>query len=265
MRRALPHVVTVAATTALLAAFSCKTFDLPAETCNPTGLFTQVPDDAGVEDRRCDRCLEDHCCDLVGACNQKPGCADIVSRSQTCVLGAGLRAARDEASCARSNGLETMKEASDVYRCMRDGCGTQCGLPVCQVEKAAVLLHNAKCDQCFSGSCCKQLNACYGSRACKLMIECIDAECGDTLGSSLKGVGLAGFGEERLCASPTAPPDFKGPECIRRCLCRYKDNDQGLPLAGAARPFALAQGVYECGGVAGCGDDCLGGRDEAGL
>jgi hypothetical protein len=96
------------------------------------------------------------------------------------------------------------------------------------------------------------------------MLECIDVECGDQLGISLKSLSLDA-GEEQLCAGASAPPDFRGPECVRRCLCRYKDNDQGLPLAGALRPFTLAEDVYGCGVVAGCGDDCLGGRDEAGL
>jgi hypothetical protein len=263
MARALPAVVLVGALAALTAALSCKTFDLPAETCNPAGLFTPVPDDAGTADTRCGRCLEDHCCDLVGVCGQKAGCADTVNHVQGCVLGAGLRGARDEASCATKSDLAGQPEANDVYRCMRDSCGSQCGLPVCQVEKAAVLIHNAKCDQCFSGSCCRQLNACYGSRACKLMIECIDRECGDELGTSLKTLSL-GSDEAHLCAAATAPPDFHGPECVRRCMCRYKDNDQGLPPVGAPRPFALAGEVYGCGAVAGCGDDCLGGRDEAG-
>jgi hypothetical protein len=260
----------VAATLVLALIFSCKTFDLPAETCNPSSLNAQQSGDCG-------RCLEDHCCDAVGVCERTDGCADIVRRTQACVLAAGLNGASSERSCAATSEL-TLKngaalahpEADGAYRCMRSGCGAQCGLPVCQVDQAARLIRNASCDECFAGACCTQLNRCYANRACKLTLECIITGCGSALGPALRdpaaAVPAGALGDpgaiDALCKDP--PPETGFPACVRKCLCQYRGNDLGLPPSGdSLSPPNLAASVYSCGRDARCGDACLAGPDDA--
>lgn len=260
-------LLVLAAAGALAAAFSCKTFDLPAETCNPSSLSTEkAPAD-------CDRCMEDNCCDLVGVCERTEGCAGVVSQTQQCILDVGPQGASSEKSCAELSTLTRKKdggvelehpEADNAYRCMRKECGTQCGLPVCQVDQAARLILNPPCDQCFAGACCNELNRCYENRACKLTLECIIASCGSTLGAALRDANAAppdaGVGDPAsvatLCAEPP-PPQVGLPECVRSCLCAYRGNDLGLPPSGdALSPIALATAVYACGRKAACGDAC---------
>lgn len=275
MRHSLVSAMAVVTVSVLAASFSCKTFDLPNETCDPRRL------DAKRElgepaDGTCSRCLEDRCCDLVGSCDRKGGCAETVSAVHRCVLEQPLAGARREQQCAVSAGLAGDPEANDAYRCMRGQCGLECGLPVCKVDPAAVLIQNATCDGCFAGSCCPQLNACYGSRACKLMIECVAQSCGTQLGRALvddatrppRALPLdatdGGTSGADFCDDAGAPSDFTAPECVRRCLCKFRNNDQGLPPEDlAARPVTLAYRVYECGANAGCGPSCLAGPEDA--
>lgn len=250
----------------LATAFSCKTFDLPAETCNPTSLSSEN----ALGD--CDRCLEDHCCDAVGVCERTEGCANLVSNTQECILKVGLQGASSEKGCAEINQITTTKdgsadllhpEADGAYRCMRGSCGAQCGLPVCQVDQAARLILNPPCDQCFAGACCTQLNQCYEKRACKLTLECIIESCGSSLGAALSdptaGPPDVGAGDPAgiaaLCGVPPARTGL--PECVRSCLCAYRGNDLGLPPSGdSLSPIALAASVYACGRAARCGTAC---------
>lgn len=256
---------------ALGAAFSCKTFDVPNETCDPSKhhggeLTTPL---SGVS---CDRCLEDSCCDAVGVCERKERCAEAVSAVHACVIREGLAGARKETACAEAQKLGEIAEADTAYRCMRDRCGAECGLPVCRVDPAALLIHSANCDGCFASSCCPQLNECYASRACKLTIECIVQECGEALGSTLTpgildgapdaGTGI--FNGQQLCGSDGGTFDGGPPVCVRKCLCAFKDNDQGLaPTELAKRPVNLALAVYRCGVSAGCGTSCSESSDAA--
>ncbi len=46
------------------------------------------------------------------------------------------------------------------------------------------------------------------------------------------------------------------PECVRQCLCAYKDHDQGLMPPAAKQPLTLAFDVYRCAGDADCGPKC---------
>lgn len=272
--RVFRNLLAVSAALVLATVFSCKTFDLPAETCNPSLLHASAP---GTED--CGRCLEDHCCDAVGVCERTTGCAGIVSQTQFCVLNQGINGASAEKSCAEGSGLTLTKdkklvnpEADGTYRCMRGECGAQCGLPVCKVDKAALLIRNARCDECFAGGCCAPLNRCYENRACKLMLECIINTCGSELGKALKDPtggppdgSVGSRAETDLLCSDHPPPNIGIPDCVRTCLCRYRDNDQGLPPENdALLPASLAQSVYFCGKDAQCGDRCTPGRDEAG-
>jgi hypothetical protein len=265
MRRSLVLAAVVAA---LAAAFSCKTFNLPNETCDPSKMHggeLMTPLDVGS----CNRCLEDRCCDAVGVCERKDGCTAAVSAVHACVIHEGLAGARKETACADAQKLGEVQEADTTYRCMRDQCGAECGLPVCRVDPAALLIQSANCDACFSSSCCPQLNECYASRACKLTIECIVKECGSALGSTLiPGVlngapdaGTGVFDGAKLCATDagTGGP----PACIQKCLCAFKDNDQGLPSTELARrPVNLALAVYQCGVNAGCGPSCSDSADS---
>lgn len=270
MGRPSPMILVGAASLALAAAFSCKTFDLPAETCDPSTLDAKRDLQS---DGDCSRCLEDRCCDEVGECERKDGCGTMVRATQKCVLDHELKGAEFEKECAR----ETVKlqpgtkrpanqEADGAYRCMRANCGAQCGLPVCKVDQAARLIRNAKCDGCFAGGCCGELNRCYASRACKLMLECIIGQCGDTLGTSLQaaardvggGDGSADIDPAKVCDQHAKnPASFGDRACVFGCLCKYADNDQGLPPAQLElQPFNLARDVYVCGGAARCGEEC---------
>ena len=211
----------------------------------------------------CNRCLEDRCCEQVGTCERTNGCTELVSSVHACVLDAGLAGAQDEKACAEEQMLAQTPPADDAYRCMRDSCGNECGLPVCKVDPAALLIQTADCDSCFSSSCCSELNACYASRACKLTVECIVRECGTELGASLSGTpidfpdGGTDAAAFDICAEAGAPNGPQGPACVRKCLCEFKDNDQGLPPRDdAQRPPLLALAVYVCGQKAGCGTAC---------
>ncbi|MDB4936058.1 MAG: hypothetical protein JWP87_3030 [Labilithrix sp.] len=273
MRARARALLALAVSAALGAALSCNTFDLPNETCDPSkqhGGQLSEP----LSESACNRCLEDSCCDVVGVCERKNGCTEIVSGVHACVLHEGLGGARAETTCAKP--LDDMKEADDAYRCMRDQCGGPCGLPVCRVDQAALLIHSAECDGCFASSCCPELNACYGSRACKLTVECIVKECGSSFGSTLVADALVGApltapadaGDlASVCPDGGAPPSglLGVQECVRKCLCEFKDNDQGLPPKDPAqRSIFLALQVYRCGVQADCGSLCTDGTDGGG-
>jgi len=260
----------VAALGTLAVVFSCKTFDLPDEICDPAPLKGPLAT-ALTSSAECTRCVEDSCCDTVGACQNKARCFEIVTSVHECVLRNGREGAAAEAECAKDGGLDrdAAGEADSTYRCMRDRCGAPCGLPVCRVDPAATLILNAPCDRCFSSSCCPELNRCYGSRACKLSLECITNECGASLATSLfddqnlaaaliRDGGLANI--DLLCsddAGGSPRGDGGAPGCVRACLCRFADHDPGLaPLDDEMKPLALAARVYECAVSASCGKAC---------
>jgi hypothetical protein len=271
MARLLSNALTCGAVLALTlaTAFSCKTFDLPAETCNPGAVVTlllNAPSD-------CRRCLEDNCCDAVGVCERTENCADVVAGTQSCVIVAdGVGPITSEKECAETVGLTARNPdgslsnpaADSVYRCMRGACGAPCKLPVCQVDQAARLILNPQCDQCFASGCCAELNSCYQNRACKLTLECIISDCGSELGKALEvssgdtrffnDVGDA----DQFCAAK--PADLAVPACVQRCLCQYRDNDRALPPAEASgSSINLAAAVYVCGRGSACGKDCRAG------
>jgi hypothetical protein len=273
---ALRTLALTGAVLALAAAFSCKTFDLPNETCNPQDLDANRLRGEGASGE-CSTCLEERCCDKIGVCERKGGCADIVRGVHDCVLKAGLQGAEEERRCAQDHKLTSQSEANDAYRCMRDNCGERCGLPVCRVNQAAVLVATPACDRCFSSSCCPELNSCYGSRACKLMIECIATECRDVLGPSLvMSRSDPDFGGpppdaadgpdiKQICAPGAPPSELGAPPCVRDCLCRYVENDQGLaPEDVRKQPFTLAASIYQCAVRADCGPKCLVSTDAGG-
>jgi hypothetical protein len=268
--RASPRLLFVAAASCgLVAAFSCKTFNLPNETCDPSHLHGGMLI-GGNTDADCNSCLETNCCQEVGRCERTPDCSKLVSSVHMCVLDAGLLGAKEETKCAETLDLKGIAPAEDAYRCMRDSCGNQCGLPVCKVDPAAVLLQTPPCDACFASSCCSQLNGCYANRACKLTLECIVNTCGAELGVGLLSPQFEipdGGGDAAaldICSDAGDPNGPNAPACVRKCLCDFKDNDQGLaPRDTAQRPPMLALAVYTCGQQAGCGASCPGPTDAA--
>jgi hypothetical protein len=161
-----------------------------------------------------------------------------------CALGSGLIAENDAGQLANP-------EAYALYQCMRDPCGSQCGLPSCKVDQAAQLIVNASCDECFAGGCCAPLNACYGDRACKLMFECMINECGNEFWHDLEDQTPPASDNPVLpdICSTTPPKPVAGiPACELACICRYRNNDPGLPpLDPAMIPANLATAVYGCG------------------
>jgi hypothetical protein len=271
--RASPRFLAVCAIAlGLAAAFSCKTFNLPSQTCDPSNFHGGMLS-GGLTDSTCNRCLEDRCCEPIGACQRTTSCAELVSGVHSCVLDAGLAGAQVETDCADQGKLGKTPAADDAYRCMRDSCGNECGLPVCKVEPAAVLIQTEDCDSCFSSSCCSELNACYMSRACKLTIECIIDSCRPQLGDSLAGVPLSivadlDGGAPDICVDGGAelrPGAADVPECVKRCVCIYKGNDPGLPPSDPMKtPERLSLAVYVCGQQAHCGEKCPRSASDAG-
>lgn len=272
MNAALRRIGALAAVVALTVAFSCKTFSLTDEICDPSRIDA-MRNEGEPSDGPCSRCLENNCCDKVGVCGNKEGCAAIVKNVHACVLASNKtgKGAEDEQACASANHLAENPEANEAYRCMRDECGPSCALPVCRVDPATVLFTNAACDRCFSGACCPELRGCYGSRACKLTVECI-AKCRIEAPPPDAGVGGPDAGangfvtkESDLCEADgrVKPVRFGPPACVSKCLCRFKDNDQGLaPLDESLRSFNLAIAVYECGAAHACIQQCARGPDD---
>jgi hypothetical protein len=272
MGRAI-RVLFLALIASLVAAFSCKTFNLPSDTCDPTRFHGGIADGTPGAST-CERCLEDRCCEQVGTCDGTQSCPGTVSSVHACVIEAGLAGAQQEMTCAGQLG-KAGDPPDNAYRCMRGACGNECGLPVCKVDPAALIVQTPRCDACFASSCCNELNACYGNRACKLTLECIINTCKTDLGDALLAglpLALPDAGDANMfdaCATVGARNGL-GPEvptCVRSCLCAYKENDQGLmPLDPALRPAMLSLAVYECGIRAGCGRSCPtkdGGSDAA--
>lgn len=256
--RRLSVLAMASALVVLAADVSCKAFDIPAEICNPSRqLQTSVSAPA-----ECTRCLEERCCESVGVCENAPGCAQVVSNAYDCVLRADVSAARLEGECVKDAGITLGLDAGPsvtetTYRCMRDSCGTECHLPVCRVDPAVQEIQNPKCDSCFAGSCCRELNDCYGNRTCELTLECIVRDCKSELGGALKNVALGigvppdGIGPGAdLCADGRAP---NIPACVHACLCKYQSSEGLEPNL----PFRLAVDVYRCAGRAKCGDVCV--------
>lgn len=256
------RLLVLAGAVSLLVAISCKAFNVPNEICDGSGVDAKRMLASGDGD--CTRCMEDHCCDDVGACANAGNCSDLVRQAHECVITGPGAAAEREVDC--TNTLPSPSVARDTYRCMRDQCGNQCGLPVCKVTPAATLFRNPQCDKCLAGACCAELDLCYGSRACKLSLECISQSCGAELGAALdqvsadKGVPDPARLPDGATLSPCTEPGasmFK-PECVRKCLCDYQGHDQGLPPEDAGLdPFILAKQVFECAGRAKCGQRCV--------
>ena len=266
-RSAIVIAIPIAVGLAVAASSSC-TFNLPSDTCDPTKLHGGPLMGPVSGDSVCNRCLEDQCCEKVGNCDHATRCMDTVSAVHACVIDAGRMGAQSEDGCAMHEMLGQSPAADQTYRCMRDSCGNECGLPVCKVDPAARVIQSAGCDRCIASSCCSELNACYANRACKLMIECIVNDCGRQLGEGLLEDPLQGpldagdVAAFDACAPPSAVNGAHAPPCVGSCLCEYMFNDPGLaPSTDEQRPALLARAVYTCAQQAKCGQPCVDGFD----
>ena len=247
---------------ALLATSSSCAYTIADGICRASSAIGS--EDAGA----CVDCMQrtPDCCDQVGRCGEQGDCIDRVRTAQRCIAEAGpYRAAIEEENCKSSLGMDaadtTTARARSTYACMRNNCGPACSLPTCKVDPAAGEFVNATCDRCVSLSCCNEVNACYGSRTCKLTLECIVRTCGDGLGAAL----VANAGNVPLAAvacsaeSGMRPPDPVLPsDCIGSCIAQYATSTvepSDTPPEQTVR--CLATRVFACAAQAGCAAACV--------
>ncbi|HVH45555.1 MAG TPA: hypothetical protein VM925_24545 [Labilithrix sp.] len=221
-----------------------------------------VEEDAGPQ-RECTNCLQAKnapkaCCDAVGACDEDPSkeCAPSFKAAHLCLVEGGPS---EESRC---KGLLTNDRSKNLYSCMRANCGRECRIPSCDVDPAVVLFANPGCDSCVGGACCEQINKCYGSRRCKLIVECITTHCTRTLGRSMTDLGLVPPEElaavrNAVCSGQNDVEGGSGPgACLERCLDDFAPSGDG----GTADDYSArcdAFEVYACGARAKCGPKCM--------
>ncbi|MCW5833952.1 MAG: hypothetical protein KIS78_16250 [Labilithrix sp.] len=259
---ALLFVVTAAGVGVVSTLPSCN--GPPDKTCFAERVHALGANDDAGPDRTCTTCLQTRnapnaCCDAVGACDDDPTneCVSSFQAAHRCVIEGGPS---EEARC---KGLLTNDRSRNLYACMRGNCGRECGVPSCDVDPAVILFANPACDSCIGGACCEKINACYGSRACKLALECITKHCPRTLGDSM--TKLESSPELRLAAREAVctgriPDGVEGPgACVERCLDDFAPGDGTIDDLSAR---CMAFDVYACGAEASCGPKCV--RPDAG-
>ncbi len=252
----------VVAAVTVIALASCS--ELPAKTCRGETV-NGLTLDAGGLDPKCTSCLQQKCCDAVGYCSEENACSATFRRAHECVVDSGPAG---ESQCIDELGASTQR-SRQLYDCMRANCGgtiaseAPCGVSNCTVDRSVVLLASPTCDKCLGGSCCREVNECYGDRRCKLSVECIVQTCKVALGPEMKRLSELSpqaIGEIRqLVCSNTAgaleagPPPALAESCVLGCLGAF------APIGGTAdddRARCLALDVYACGAKAGCGSEC---------
>jgi hypothetical protein len=223
---------------------------LPDKTCFGDHVNAlRTADDAGP-DQECTTCLQRQCCDRVGQCAEDEACVTGFRSAQSCVVERGRS---EEGNCKASL---TTPASENLYKCTREKCQV-CGLPSCTIDQAVLLIATPTCDRCMGGACCGELNACYQSRGCKLIIECITKHCPRTLGPQMQGLGEAppqviAQAQTEFCDRKTDSIAQPGP-CLQRCLDDFAPPD-GTRDDLEAR--CLAFKVYACGAQAKCGPKC---------
>ncbi|AKU97993.1 hypothetical protein AKJ09_04657 [Labilithrix luteola] len=251
--RALLRATVVGSIVGLVVAVSaCRTFELPSETCHGSAINgrTTAPGSSDL-DPTCSRCVEDACCDDVGRCEAEGGCSETVSKAHACVLADPARAAERESSCTQ--GLVPGSRAAYAYACMRQKCGGQCALPVCEVDPSASLIVTSSCDKCIAGACCGQLNACYGNRTCKLTFECIVTHCPADVAKSPGALDVA---TSTACSGHPAMPEGAVSSCVAQCFAEFSTHPQGAPTDPSEEASCLAAKTYACATGAGCAAAC---------
>lgn len=258
MSRRVTVVVTAALVSAAIAASTaCDVFT--RETCRAGDLVAL----AGEASAACTKCLERAAtCDTVGNCVEIGGdCIGPVRAAHACVqdAAAASKAAEEEGACTK----DLTGAARGTYDVMRASCGRECLLPVCKVDPSAVSFGAPDCDRCITSACCEQINACYGNRTCKLIIECI-AACPNALieGPALPPGRDPCTSDDDGAGRPGGPggdAGDAGADCVSRCLSSYADHE--LRQAPDAGPGArcLAYSIRSCALGARCASRCDGG------
>jgi len=233
----------------------------PSKTCfaDRVNAFG-IDDDAGPH-RACTNCLQTKnapkaCCDAVGACDEDPEkeCVPSFQAAHRCVIEGG---ASEESRC---RGLLTSEKAKTLYSCMRSNCGSECGVPSCDLAPDVGVFVNPGCDSCMGGGCCEKINECYLDRRCRNVVECIVRKCPRTLAPSMTALGESGaegieLVRQGVCSGQLVPGDTGPGPCLQRCLDDFAPGgDEGTTDDQNAR--CLAFGVYACGAQAGCGPRC---------
>lgn len=261
-RAAFVAAVVAGAGVALLASSSSCAYTIADGICRASSAIGS--EDAGA----CVDCMQrtPDCCDQVGRCGEQGDCIERVRNTQRCIAEAGpYRAAIEEESCKNALGLDasdtTTARARSTYACMRTNCGPACSLPTCKLDPAAGEFVNATCDRCVSLSCCNEVNACYGNRACKLTLECIVRKCGDGLGAALtaNATNAPIFTTACSAGSSMRPPDPVLPNnCIGDCIAQYATSSvesSDTPPEQTIR--CVATRVFACAAQAGCAAACV--------
>jgi len=231
---------------AVLVVVACGKFEFPAGTCRASLMNARTDPEAAT----CTDCLElSSSCDDVGRCEDENGCTAAVRSAHECILRAGPLAARDEEACLEDAGVVPATNAARAYDTMRTRCGTECLLPVCQVDRAAQLVVNAACDKCVTGACCERMNECYGNRTCKLMFECIETRCADRL------FERAGAAPGDPCVDEVPPVDA-GRDCVFACIAEFSEHTQRRREERTKSPECLAFRIQQCAAAAGCVGAC---------
>lgn len=231
---------------------------LPDKTCfgDQVNALTDPADAAAGA--ACTACLQQSCCDHVGACSESQTCIAQVTAAHACVLDGGPS---QEPACKGLLDPDERAESNQLYGCMRRRCGEACSVPSCDLDPAVVLFASPRCDRCIGGACCGAINECYESRGCKLVIECITKHCPRSLGPSMTALGELGDraidGVSNDVCEGRSPAAGQAPgACLERCLDEFAPplGDGGTTDDQRAR--CLAFRVYTCGAKAGCGDRC---------
>ncbi len=259
--RALSVAAAVAAVAAAVGSeVACR--GIPQATCTPDKLDVDL-----LEPQRaaCNACMEDNCCDAVGECQDDPTCADTVAGAHGCVVDAGILASKNEKGCTEGIVAAGGRPLA-AYTCMRNQCGEACGLPVCSVVPAAPQFFTPDCDTCVTGACCDAINACYGNRTCKLILECMITNCAtelaESIGVAANGGPVPGLDEAAAqeCASPGTsdggPLPPVGPfACFyEHCIGHY--DEQGPVLDPTKSAGCLSTQLFTCGARAPCAAEC---------
>jgi hypothetical protein len=157
----------------------------PLPVCTvPPGLET-----SSTSERPCERCLEDRCCNQVGACGDTPGCKEEFGATGKCV--------RDDLAFSADNRPEvpdwiardcapSSARGREAFLCMMQRCTEECFPPCgsdaaddgscrpCKLDPALPPLTGTGCDERrLEQSCCSDINDCMADRYCRRVVECM--------------------------------------------------------------------------------------------
>lgn len=250
-QRAIAGRVLAGLVAAVTLAVACTSWEIPSKRCRASAFTLEDAAVATSLDAPCAACMNDQCCDAVGHCGETEGCNEQLTAARSCVLAAGTSARTKEEGCRAP--LEGAPQARDTYACMRSHCGSNCAIPSCDIDPAAVAVVNGACDRCVTTSCCGPVNSCYARRGCKLVLECIFGRCGGDVGAALLRDQKSGFSAGNPCAYASADAGVIAgfPGCIGTCMAEF--GREGDTFDSACRAFD----VLRCASQARCGEACV--------